>query len=531
MHNKILGVAIAATFSLQVGVASAVGLDNVNSTTHAGTGCVNAKQIGVCVLGNDNAPHSSFDNVTGGNALVNVPTGGIVYAQELFDGDGPPKLPNSDTKMAAIIYTISTLTNITEQLNVIVSLTDGVFASKPKLAVSDTDGNFTDLPIDIAGSVGDNSFTFLVDASASKPLKDGDQLMLVYQFQKAASLAGENGTVALTVEVKDKATGGIVNPTRTVTIASSKQAVTTEIKSEDAGNIEISVSDDSKKFIGDNGAFINATTAQIGYLKITNVGGAYESDGEQLFKIGEGTDGKIKPGSDTEGSKLTITKGQFAASKSSGGKVYLNDAPEVTANSNDVTDTTAAFNLTDTTVSQMSDKGDLGIRLGVDGTTVIGPTSTEENPPEAALLIDFDQDYVRFLGSTDPVKLRQIYQDGTVCLVYLVPSTAVTREKVNIRVTNDSNVDGALSGKLYKENGDMIGSASLGDITKGQTVVFNADSLGGLFTTWDQTVDKRTVLEITSTLSSIEVLSLMRNQADRGLLTNLSTGATGDACN
>jgi hypothetical protein len=529
MHNnRILGAAIAAALSLQVGVAPALGLDNVNSGTHAGANCVNAKQVSVCVLGNDNVPHSSFDNVTNGNALVNVPSGGIVYAKELFDGDGPPKLPNSDTKMAAVIYTLSTLTDITQQLNVTVTLSDGVFASKPKLAISDTDGNFTSLLLDITGSVGDNSFTFLVDATTTKPLKDGDQLMLVYQFQKAASLAGDNGKVELKVEVKDKDTGGIVNPTRTVTVATSKQAVTSELKSEDSGNIKISVSDDSKKFIGDNGAFVNATTAQIGFLKITNVGGAYESDGETLFKIGEGSDGKIKPGSDAEGSKLTITSGQFAASRSSGSRVYINDTPEVTANSNDVSDTTATFNLDDASVAQMSDKDALGIRIAVDGTTVIGPTSTEENPPKAQLTIDFDQDYVRYLGSTDSVDLRQIYQDGTVCMVYNVPNAQVPLEKINIRVTNDSNVDGALSGKMYKENGGMIGTPqSLGDVAKGQTVVFNATDLEAKFGTWDG----RALLEITSTLPSLEVLALMRNQNDRGLLTNLSLGATGSACN
>jgi len=165
--------------------------------------------------------------------------------------------------------------------------------------------------------------------------------------------------------------------------------------------------------------------------------------------------------------------------------------------------------------------------MTADGSTAI---NTVENQPEATLKLDFKEAYVGDL-EVGPVKLRQIGKDGTVCVVYIVPASSVAIEKINIRITNDSQEAGTLEGKLYNtETGDLIGSGFLNGtddpLGAGKTVVYQATHLEEKIGTWEG----RAMLEIISTLPSLEVLPLMRNQRDRSLLTNIGKGATGSSC-
>jgi hypothetical protein len=517
--NKILSVAIAATLCLPIGVAEAAGsFRNVNQTTHGGT--VNAAgNLAEKVLANG-VPTDTFDNISN-LALVDVGTDGIVYATELFGGDGPPALPNTtDNRLAAVLYTVDG--SISDQMFIDFTLSAGQFVEDPKLAISDDGNDYTNQLTRLGGGKDQDTVRFLVAAN-SDPLSDGDQLMLAYRIKGVNDVLGTaDGKVDLTATLTNISELP-VNPERTVTIASSKQAVSAELTTEDTGEVKISVSEGSKKFTGSTGAFVSTTTAQIGYLKITNNTGIKGSDGQNDFTLGEG-DGALNDADDAS-TKLEITNGQFTASKTIPGEVFLNAVAKVVAD--EVADDTATFKLDDTDFPNLSTGEKIGIQFTVDGSTSI---NTLENPPSAALLLDFKQEYVVDL-EVPAVELRQIGKDGTVCVVYVVPDVNTPREKMNIRITNDSSDAGTLFGTLYSEAGEVIGEGFLNgigdEIGAGQTVVYQAGDLADKIASWEG----RAMLEITSTLPSLEVLALLRNQSDRSLLTNLSVGASGVSCN
>ena len=538
--NRMLGAAIAAALSLQVGVAQAVGFDNVNAE-HKNVFATDIT-AGGNVLTAAGVPGPAFDWITA-EAVVPVPAeGGIVYATELFGGNGPPKLPANN--MAAALYTLSlgAGTPVNESLKAIFTLTGGVWASQPKLAVSDADGNFDVLPTKIeAGQVGDETVTFLVPASGTQQLKNNDQLMFVYQL-KDTSLANAGNEVKLEARI-EYLSGGTVNPRKSITVATSEQAVTTELTAQADDTIKISVADSSRSFTGNNigtGAHISNKIAQLGFIKVTNVANTtMASDGQTPFSVGGAGDGNVKTGdAETgEGSTLKITGGQFAASKADNA-VYLCDwtdnatcpnIAELTATVAD--DTTATFVLDNAKLQALTAAGKAAIRMAVSGTASINAVNDD---PAAVLTIDFDdgnadtEDYVTDI-STGSVNILGIAQDGTVCVVYNVPASTVTRETINIRVTNDSNTSGKLTGTLYNDGGTELGSGTLIDsLAAGQTTVFRAADLETKFGIDPWT--GRAMLEIISTLPSVEVMALMRNQIDKALLTNLSVGASGKSC-
>jgi hypothetical protein len=489
-----------------------------------------------------------------------VPTAGIVYATELFSGDGPPALPNkTDGNFAAVLYTIDgdidtefdiqfTLHSATYGSNggIVLGNEVGQFVEDPKLAISDkgkfSDNGTPDVSSDdtwqdqytnlsdlilTTGGRNDSVVGFRVTAQA-KPLTTDDQLMLAYRIKGVNDVLGTAGNlVALTAKLTTR-NDLPLNPERTVIIATSKTAVSAALTTEDTGEIKISVSDESKKFTGSGNAYVNATTAQIGYLKITNHSGTtkiMESDGEMEFKVGEGTDGKLNDAVDTGGSKLIISNGQFAASKAAPGKVFINAGTEVVAD--EVVDDAATFKLDDSDITKLSSGSDIAIQFTANGST---PINTLENAPSATLVLDFKNEYVKDL-ELEAVDLRQIEKNGTVCVVYIVPAASITREKINIRITNDTNEDGTLLGTLYNDAGEKLGEGflnAIGDELKaGQTITYQATHLAEKITDWEG----RAMLEITSTLPSLEVMALLRNQNDRSLLTNLSLGATGVSCN
>ncbi len=541
--NKILSVAITATLCLPIGIASAAvgSFKNVNQTTHGSTVYAAGNAAEKVLV--SKVPTATFDTISGGNALVDVPTAGIVYATELFSGDGPPALPNTtDTNMAAVLYTIDgdidtefdiqfTLRSATYDSNggIVLGNEVGQFVEDPKLAISDSGGNYTNLSdlILTEGGRNDSVVGFRVTAQA-KPLTSGDQLMLAYRIKGVNDVLGTAGNlVALTAKLTTR-NDLPLNPTRTVTIATSKTAVSAALTTEDTGEIKISVSDESKKFTGSGNAYVTATTAQIGFLKITNHSGTtkiMESDGETEFKVGEGTDGKLNDAVDTGGSKLIISNGQFAASKAAPGEVFINAVAKVSAD--EVVDDAATFKLDDTDFPNLSSGSDIAIQFTANGST---PINTLENAPSATLVLDFKNEYVKDL-ELEAVDLRQIEKNGTVCVVYIVPAASITREKINIRITNDTNEDGTLLGTLYNDAGEKLGEGflnAIGDELKaGQTITYQATHLAEKITDWEG----RAMLEITSTLPSLEVMALLRNQNDRSLLTNLSLGATGVSCN
>jgi hypothetical protein len=442
------------------------------------------------------------------------------------------------TKQAAVVYTISTGSQIDKEVLVTFTLSEGVFAQTPTLGISDNGNNIvtTDI-VFLTGGQGQSFTNFRIPADVTgKQLENGDQLMLAYQFQDAPSLKAANGKVEMTTALVDsKDTNnpkGPLNPERTVTIANSGQALTAALKSEDAGTIYLSTQKDSKEFTGSgSGAHIDALNARIGFLTLKNEANFKQSDGEQDFLVGDNTgDGKLKTGT-----KLEITSGQFSASS---GKVslYHSSAIPTTIKTADVVQTgnsyTATFELGDTELENIRTNANgknVEIRMGVDGSTVI---NTVENPPQATLTLDFEQDYVTDV-TTGPTSVRQIGQDGMTCTVYNIPFKG-NSDIPNIRVTNESSTAGKLTAKMYDQNGNSIGDPaglplnSGNPVGPGETIYVNSttlvDEVG--FPNWTG----RAIMKVTATLPKIEVLLLIRNSAPGAPPTNISVGATGDAC-
>jgi hypothetical protein len=519
---SLIKVVITAALALQMSIAPAASsFRNVNSATH-GNIVVAAGNPAEKVL-NGGIPTGTFDNISEGNALVDIPTGGIVYATELFGSENTLSLPS--TKKAAVLYTIDG--KVDRHFIITFTLSDGKFAGDPKLAISDAGSKYTTLIAIMSGGNNASSVEFFVEAGTNN-LADGDQLMLVYQLKEVnTALATPDSQIELTVELKTP-NDLPLNPPQQVTLASAKQAVKAELKSETTGIVKISTSNDRKKLTGSGGgAYVDETTAQIGLLTITNfstdTNKIVASDGETQFKVGEGTDSVVTTGSEEKGSKLTITGGQFDASKILPGEVYLyiDDSTKIKANVTN--DNIATFQLDNTKLQTLSTGNDIAIRMTVDGSTAI---NTVENQPEATLTIDFNKDDITDIGPLSQ-PLRQIHKDGTVCVVYIVPAPEIPIEKINIRITNDSSIDGAVSGRMYNEDGKLIGSASLTNtvLKAGETLYLGVADLEKKFS-WTG----RAMMEITAAFPNIQILALMRNQRDRSLVTNLSQGATGNSC-
>jgi len=520
--NRKLTVAIATVLSLPAIAQAAGGFSNVNTTTHTGVmvptnACGGAACSPTAVVDAGGVPNAAFNGIT--SAVVSVPTGGTKYAKELF-GDSAPVIPS--TANAAALYTVDGDINVSFDISF--TLSDGEFSQDPTLAIADSGGDYTAAITKKSGGSNSNTVVYNVNAgstSSSLSLMSGDQLMLAYQIKDAASLGGDNGKVELSADLKTPFTNILVNPARKVVAALSEQAIEAQLTPEVDGTINISVADESKLFTGEDGAYQNTTTARIGYINIDNKTDVMASDGINAFIIGgSSTDAQ------TEGSKLEITGGQFAASIDSPGKVELNGVGIQATVSED--GGTATFELEDADIGAIVGAGDkVGIHIVVDSATAI---NTVENPPQASLLIDFTEDNAADI-SLEPVDLRQIKKDGTVCVLYNIPNSTAL-DTLNIRLTNDSSIDGTITAKMYDKDGAAVGPAEgiiLNDgnpLGAGKTIRITADQLESAGFSWT----KRGIMELTSTLPKLEVLLLLRN-AETGILTNLSFGASGSSCN
>ncbi len=502
--NIILGAAISAALSLSATVTVvAGGFDNVDSAFNFSS----------------NFTQESIDS----SNTIGVPEKGTIYAKELFGGNntGPDKLPS--TKKAAVIYTLTLGSNITENINAIFTLSDGVFADKPELAVYNggASDKYTTLLTPVLGGESKSSATFSIKSGDSTyDLYDTSQLLLHYNFKEAAILT-TGGKVNLTADLQ-KVDETPVNPSRTVTIATSKQAISASLVSETSGLVEISVIDGNTKFASDGkkDAYVSPNTAQIGRLEITADNTAMQSDGVTGFTFATTPAGSND--GETEDAVLEITGGQFAASQFDGGVILANAGTTVVTGSA-ADETTATLDLD----GKMDDinGGEVDIRMVVDGQTAINTVG--ETPPSAILIIGFAEDYMDNI-TVGPVELLRIKQNGTVCVVYNVPGSAASDE-LNIRITNESSAAGELTGILYSKSGDKIGaSMTLAEsLPAGETIRITAPYLEDKVGTWAG----RAILEITSTLPDIEVLAMLRNRVPGSPLTNVSTGASGNSCN
>ncbi len=365
--------------------------------------------------------------------------------------------------------------------------------------------------------------TFTITADKSKcELNTNDQIMLLYKLgnTKALSVPGEQ--INLEVSLKTRSSGKVVNPSRKITVATSKAGVkTAEIRPID-GNIKISVVADSKEFTGSDTSFISTTEASIGYLDLAQTTGVKTADGFTDFEIGG-------EGASADKSTLVISGGQFTASlKKPKGKVYIN-ADGKSYEADTVTETEATWNLQDATLRSIAEAPDdqTYIQFVVDGETAI---EVPENPPTVTLTLDF-ADTTTTDMTIDSTLLR-IKKDGTICQVYNVPNSAAS-DILSIRVTNDSSSAGKLTATLY----DMEGTA----VIAAGTELFGGEEIQSLETKRITAADLETLagaawtgrarLVISSTLPKLEVLPLLRQNVPGAPLTNQSLGASGKSCN
>ncbi len=521
--------------------------------------------LGLNVLGSDTAGnallHTAYTtaaNAGDAGADANLSTTATVlgwtgkstvYASEIFgSGFASEKLPyaNTASDTAAVYYAIDGSINVTK-FDAKFTLDNGaVFGDTPK-ACLDFDisaSNCTALSIlggdksTSGGGSGKNYVVFQID-TANNPIgtpadTTTDAIVLMYNITSANALATSGSKIQMTATMRTPDPGYDVNPSSTITIAESKQGVKVELVPDtgiDADDDRITVASGGLEF-----AFTKATNeAKIGNLKVSNtcasdnctIGAAisqtfaHTTNGYTAWKVGTTGDAAV----DSAKSTFTITGGQFAASVTAPGKVELTDGS--TTISTQATDAdTAVFKLTGANFVSLT-----GFSTGADINIIAdnnNPVNLVENAPIGQLAIAYSN--TKFQTITYPsVELKKIKQDGMRCTIYNVPVLG-SADKVAIRITNDSGVDGIVNATLYDGAGTEIFASqplNSGDAIKaGATLAVFAADLAKLGT-WTG----RGVLVLTTELPSIEVLGLLREDGDEAApLTNLSTGATGDSC-
>ncbi|GEM_PF-1951084 len=418
-------------------------------------------------------------------------------------------------------------------------------AFKTDISLSDewnTSGLMTPKPPIVSAASGKNAASFIMNATKTN-LEGGDQLMLLYKMSNVGILADPTQKINMTIDLK---TGGaldtIVNPQRTVTVATSAKALDVSLTSLEAGKLNISVSSGSTQFSGDIApstaifyGYVNNTTARIGQLKFTIKSPAPKmADAVTGFALASD---KVA----ADSSKLVITGGQFQASKSIPGSVELrlydsagNAGSSIT--SDEITMDLegawqATWNLDSTDLSSIAGSANGAmIEMVVDGASEV---NSVENPPVGNLTIDFNNTSYKDI-TIEAVDLRKITKDGNVCTVYNVPPPSngvMGADVVSIRVTNDSAIAGKLMGKFFGMDGAMMWSGDLLEGTElqpGTTIRLESDILAKVMgITWEG----RGVLQISSTIPEMEVMALIRQNGIKfAPLSNLSTGARGTSC-
>lgn len=444
----------------------------------------------------------------------------IEYAAEIFGGS--VTIPTS-TKYAAVYYQTDGAINL--DFRVTFTLDNGATFGNAYLAIQDDQAAIT------AGGSGSTKY-FDIDLQGDNVLAGGSNLVFAYKLSNPTALAAAGQEVKMTAKLAKPFPETPVNPERTVAVAKSKQGISATILPITLNDARISVSSGSKQFsqsgvTSTSGTYVSQDAVRIGTLQIVD-NEAKASDGETAFALGSGSG----TDSETDGSTLTIENGQFAASITSPGKVYLKDSGGATTIDGTVDEagTKATWTLTNTNLGAImgfsNDKAD--IMFSVDGASAI---NVLEDAPIANMKIDFKKTSQPTVTDTEvsTVELNKIKTDGTECWVFNVPNTVQTADAMTILITNDSAVGGTVSASMWDQEGaEKFVSQPLNggnEIAAGATIaVTNKDleEIGGAWT-------KRGILKLSTTLPRIEVLNLIRDTATN-INSNLSTGATGSSC-
>jgi hypothetical protein len=352
--------------------------------------------------------------------------------------------------------------------------------------------------------------------------------------------------VTISAEVKKGATVvGLASP---IVVAESAQGANFTLKPESGGLVYITAASGNKEFSSTDigGAFESATEVKIGYIEY-DPGNAKSTDGSNAFTIG--TD-------PADVATLVIDNGQFSASPAgaSQGKVYLKELDATAAITVTGANQTATWNLNNTQLNTLTGAGIATIAIRVDGQTEIKDTEGGEDPT-GTLTVTMGTAKTPVSDAPIVSALRRIPYDGKVCKVFNIPSPDGAADILSLRITNDSDQIGKVTGTLYNEAGEAIGKvldllgghidytksppvdrATLGladplQLQPRETVILTSKNIATVFgqTSW---AGERWVLEIQSTIPRIEVFNLLRNVENITLqpLSNVSAGADGVEC-
>lgn len=491
------------------------------------------------------------------STLTTVPvvgaSDGIVYAAEIFgSGSNATVLPSDDPDtglVAAVEYTHSGTNTIKGELLAIFTLSNGaVFAEDPILTGNNTatdaitgDG----LPAKMASGGGGKGSNFVKikfgtgGTTPSDTIANGNKLWLRYKLTSANALATAGQKIEMKFELNDVLESyayGIVSEEPLV-VAQSADAISASIESNnspEAQSYRVSVESGEIAFIGGDST---EESVMLGTLKIenkaTSASPIFCPDGKNVFKFGSLSATSCADVGTTSGttnltkSAFTITGGQFAASVTDGGiKLGAGTVTPATDES------TVTVKLSDTDLATIAGAANTGVDifLNVNGTDKIN--TAVENPPLAALNISYvDSTFQSFV--LENVEMPLIKLDGVTCTVYNVPPVEAA-DNASIRITNKSSISGTVVASLYDavSGGEPLFTEVLngGDpIAPKATLVINPATLQTL--NGGNSWGGRAVLKLTSTLSDIEVMLLLRAKGDdKASLTNLSAGASGSGC-
>lgn len=480
---------------------------------------------------------SATSYVSGGSPAEPL---GILYATEIF---GSASGPFPSTKSAAVEYMIDGA--IDEDFYLSFKLSGGatfssseLFADANAIANIDTiDGPNTD-----GSSV---RFTVSVnDTGDNKIIPAESRFLLKYKLGNVSdALGSSNGKITMTVEPTSVGlTPYLVNVSDETVVARSAQGVTIEIDGDITVDTKIATAAGGTEFSqatpssDGSGVYITQSQARIGKIIVRHYSNddpaaekAFSADGETQFVLGEGK-GLVKAAT------LTITDGQFAAANDPG-SVSLDGITAETTVEDD--DTTATIDLTDAMGELAGDvavnpEKSTDILLDLDGVTSV---NIPENAPCAILNIDYNEDTIADIDipSDGCVTLPKIPQDGTTCWVNIVPKPTAATDDLSILITNNTNDEAELTGTMYAQDGTALftsqilkDSSNTTVLGAGKTMRLTPSDLAMLMdgATADNpgTWTGRSSLKVSTTLSSIEILALMRD-SNSNINSNVSQGS------
>jgi hypothetical protein len=489
MRNKILSTAIAAALSMGVhGVAQAQDPGTLALTTPA------------------------------------LPTG-VPFATELFPDTTAP-LPTN-----GFVVTYYAKGTMDEDFYATFTLSSGTWAANLVSIALDAAPNTGTVNAALVenGESDQNTVTFLVPVgTAGVSLNTNDTLTFSFSVtDDQGFLASSGSQIRLEAAFPIAANPAIPSQTAPtpLTLATATEGTKAELTLDTAAtDTFIDVAQDSKLFINSS---IDELSARLGYVNIIANTNAFQLDGTTPYVF------------NGSGGSLEITDGVFSASDELGDNVFLDVGDDGIFT--DGTDIPADI-VTATTASWDLDVTELGLMLGqavpivvkVNGTTEI---EAQEDPVLAVLTLDYPSDSKVFQR-----RLEHIKRNGTRCKAYNVPYPGL-KDNAFFRFTSKTDgVEGVVKGTLYKEDGTKVAS----DKGPDGTTFTDVDLLGGETLTVNQTKvisnqaiadlasevwTGRATLVISSNLTSMEMLALLRNQQGVvGPLMNLSTGASGNAC-